>query len=335
MANKQTIIRAEMTNYSTIRNEVLLDKNLSDPAKILLIRMLNNSEEWIINVSFFRKQMNWSTDKLCGAMNSLEKNGYLIRKRIDGAWEYIIKEIGISENQISEIQICGNQISENQTLDKPNFNKPNLKEEKEKRKDEEDVDTGISTSEKNSQPQQPKSSSLKDEFLSEEKVIEIFKSNFKDKEKGERIARTAIENGRTFKVKFAVDDIKRYCDKVKATDNIQGSSSPTSSFEYKEEEKSIQRYVDIYPEYTEFIFFCNAIYDPTLMATIKNSSTATNQQLFENEMDKIYEEQRHTYANSPTNDISKLIFNKQDGFITKNKYIKEYLIKERNLQITE
>lgn len=263
MANKQTINRAEKTNFSTIRNEVLIDTKLSDSAKILLIRMLNNSEEWVINVSFYRKQMNWSTDKLSAAMNSLEKNGYLIRKRIEGGWEYIINEIGISENHISEKQICGKQISENQTLYKINFTKNNLRKEKEKEKDEEVVVTNLSTGEffeqENQQPQQP---IFENKFLTNEEVVDIFKSNFEDKTKGERIARTAIENGRSFKPRFAYEDIKRYCDKVKETDNIQGSTTPTTSFENKEEEiyieaPSIQKWLRDPFNFNDIKFICS------------------------------------------------------------------------------
>lgn len=84
-------------NYTTISKYHLSDKNLSLKAKGLLSLMLSLPKDWDYSVRGLSVICKETKDTINGILNELEKNNYLIRKRIykDGKiieWEYNIYE---------------------------------------------------------------------------------------------------------------------------------------------------------------------------------------------------------------------------------------------------
>lgn len=77
--SKTTVHRIPLNKgrYTTISRNVLMSKDLTDPAKTLLQICLNNSEDWKLVLSFYRKQLGWSNDKLSNAVKCLIENGFL------------------------------------------------------------------------------------------------------------------------------------------------------------------------------------------------------------------------------------------------------------------
>ena len=84
-------------DYTTISNFHLKDKNLSLKAKGLLSMMLSLPEDWDYSVKGLTAICLESKNTINSILNELEKNNYLVRKRIyiDGKiseWEYNIYE---------------------------------------------------------------------------------------------------------------------------------------------------------------------------------------------------------------------------------------------------
>ena len=114
-------------DYTTICNYHLKDKNLSLKAKGLLSLMLSLPENWDYSVRGLSKICKETKDTINGILNELEKNNYLVRKRIYengkiSEWEYIIYETNnlCHKNQDIENQDIGfydnNKILNNKIL---------------------------------------------------------------------------------------------------------------------------------------------------------------------------------------------------------------------------
>ncbi len=90
-----TIHRIELKEgrFATISINVLKNPNLTEPAKVLLTLMLNNSESWNIVLVYYQKMLDWSKNKLADAVENLRVNGYL-KKGEKGRRYYIISEYG-------------------------------------------------------------------------------------------------------------------------------------------------------------------------------------------------------------------------------------------------
>ena len=97
-------------NYTTMSNFHLQDNNLSLKAKGLLSLMLSLPENWDYSVRGLEKICIETKDTINGILNELEKNNYLIRRRIycNGKishWEYDIYESNLHpKNQDIEKQ---------------------------------------------------------------------------------------------------------------------------------------------------------------------------------------------------------------------------------------
>lgn len=79
---KNTIIRVNPTegNYATISNNILFNPKLTSDAKVLLQILLNNKEDWDINLAFYSKKFGWGTHKQSKIIKNLNENGYLVKK---------------------------------------------------------------------------------------------------------------------------------------------------------------------------------------------------------------------------------------------------------------
>lgn len=96
-----TVYRIELVkgNYTTIARLTLLNPNLTDSAKTLLQLCLNNIEGWTLSLTYFRKKLKWSNDKMAGAVENLITNGYMTKEKLPrGAkgfkYKYVISELG-------------------------------------------------------------------------------------------------------------------------------------------------------------------------------------------------------------------------------------------------
>lgn len=118
------------TNYTTIDNGIFKDKRLSLKAKGLLVTMLSLPEEWNYTIEGLNTILKEGKDSIRGAINELEKCGYLFRNRVRDEngrlkdTEYIVYEKPTLEEPTSE----------NPTLDKPTqLNKKELNKKEEKK----------------------------------------------------------------------------------------------------------------------------------------------------------------------------------------------------------
>lgn len=91
-------------SYSTIDNKALKNPDLSDSGLRLLILLLNQPPTWVINLTYFQHQLDWSQKKLAKTTKHLIQLGYLqkqkIRKEGKNGFKY--------EYTISESLICRN-----------------------------------------------------------------------------------------------------------------------------------------------------------------------------------------------------------------------------------
>lgn len=93
-------IPQEKGNYTTVSRNILMNPNLTDSAKTLLQLCLNNTEDWKLVLSFYRKKLRWSNDKLSYAVTNLIENGYLRKDKYSKGkgngfyYTYIISEYG-------------------------------------------------------------------------------------------------------------------------------------------------------------------------------------------------------------------------------------------------
>lgn len=107
-------IDLEKGKYTTVSRAILMNPNLKDSAKTLLQLMLNNVESWKLRLSYYRKELNWSNDKMAAAVANLIENGYLKKdKHSKGQgkgfyYTYIISEFGNlnpNREQVEETEV--------------------------------------------------------------------------------------------------------------------------------------------------------------------------------------------------------------------------------------
>lgn len=97
-----TIIRRDLQDgeFATISNKIMMDTNLTSDAFRFLMILLNNSNEWEIQVGFFSRKLGWDRKKTAKVIANLVEAGYLKYKKIPLGrhlgFEYIytISELG-------------------------------------------------------------------------------------------------------------------------------------------------------------------------------------------------------------------------------------------------
>jgi len=86
--------------FSTINNSTLMNNTLSSDAKVLLQLLLNNTEEWNVNLKFYSDRFKWNGQKQAKVVKELKDNGYLNVTRFSKGnsngfdYFYIISEYG-------------------------------------------------------------------------------------------------------------------------------------------------------------------------------------------------------------------------------------------------
>lgn len=63
--------------FSTISNNILMNTTLSSDAKVLLHLLLNNTEEWNVNLQFYSDRFKWNGQKQARVIKELKDNGFL------------------------------------------------------------------------------------------------------------------------------------------------------------------------------------------------------------------------------------------------------------------
>jgi len=96
-------------NYATIQNKILFDNNLTSSSIQLLILLLNNDENWNINLEFYKKKLKWCSDKMTKVIENLMANGYVNRiQKSKGrgkgfGYYYTISEYGnLNKKEVTE-----------------------------------------------------------------------------------------------------------------------------------------------------------------------------------------------------------------------------------------
>lgn len=76
---KDKIIRdnQEVIQFVRLTTTTFFDERLTDSACRLLIAMLNNADDWNVNVTYYGNKLGWSPGKTAGAKKNLMKFGYL------------------------------------------------------------------------------------------------------------------------------------------------------------------------------------------------------------------------------------------------------------------
>ena len=93
-------IDLEKGNYTTISRNILISTELTDSAKTLLQLCLNNTSEWKLVLSHYRKVLKWSNDKMAYAVSNLIEYGYLKKEKLPNGkgkgftYLYIVSEFG-------------------------------------------------------------------------------------------------------------------------------------------------------------------------------------------------------------------------------------------------
>lgn len=120
--NRTTINRANEAagSYYTLAKETFEDPNLNSDAIRLLMRMLNNTDGYIINLTVFGQNFGWSRSKTTKTYKMLEDSGYAKREqlRVGGrlvGYDYTVYETKSQphvKNEIPEKQDSEKQISD-------------------------------------------------------------------------------------------------------------------------------------------------------------------------------------------------------------------------------
>ena len=93
-------INLEKGKYTTISRSILISPNLRDSSKTLIQLLLNNTNDWVLVLSFYQKLLGWSNDKMTGAVADLIENGYLKKNKFSRGkdkgfyYTYIVSEFG-------------------------------------------------------------------------------------------------------------------------------------------------------------------------------------------------------------------------------------------------
>ena len=121
------------TNYTTIDNNILKNKNLSLKARGLLVTMLSLPDEWDYTVNGLCSILKDGKSSIQSALKELEENGYLVRvqtKDENGRFsstDYTLYEIPLAEKPLTENPSTDNLLTENQ----PQLNTNKLNKNKE------------------------------------------------------------------------------------------------------------------------------------------------------------------------------------------------------------
>lgn len=121
------------TNYTTIDNNILKNKNLSLKARGLLVTMLSLPDEWDYTVNGLCSILKDGKSSIQSALKELEENGYLVRvqtKDENGRFsstDYTLYEIPLAEKPLTENPSTDNLSTENQ----PQLNTNKLNKNKE------------------------------------------------------------------------------------------------------------------------------------------------------------------------------------------------------------
>lgn len=82
--------------FDKISRKITRDTNLTDSAYRLLVLIINNSDDWKINTTYYKNILNWSNTKLSNATKNLIELGYIKRTKINKGnkgFEYIYEII--------------------------------------------------------------------------------------------------------------------------------------------------------------------------------------------------------------------------------------------------
>jgi len=134
----------ESIQFVRLTTTTFNDKRLTDTACRLLVAMLNNSDDWEINVTYYGNKFGWSPSKTASAKKNLVECGYLVEHSVmtskGKVYHYSIYETPINkeeeQNQISNVRKpkLGNRSQETDVrkLDTNNTNREKIKADKSK-----------------------------------------------------------------------------------------------------------------------------------------------------------------------------------------------------------
>ncbi len=125
-----TVYRIDLVKgkYTTISRKILMNPKLRDSSKTLLQLILNNTDEWVLILGYYQRELKWSNDKMTGAVAELIQHGYLKKEKHSKGkdkgfyYTYIISEFGNlnpNKEQVSEEEILT-------SLKNDNFNLNNI-----------------------------------------------------------------------------------------------------------------------------------------------------------------------------------------------------------------
>jgi hypothetical protein len=83
MNNKKIRTKKKSGSFITIDTKIISDKNLSSNAKILLISILSDSDNFEVSQSLYCKRLGWEKNQFTRAIEQLEKYGYVKRTKLD------------------------------------------------------------------------------------------------------------------------------------------------------------------------------------------------------------------------------------------------------------
>lgn len=75
--------------YTVVTNNIIVDKNLTDAGKVLLIYLLSNSKTWKVYGNVTADTLSWGRDKFTKTVRELHNAGYIQREqtREKGKWD--------------------------------------------------------------------------------------------------------------------------------------------------------------------------------------------------------------------------------------------------------
>lgn len=82
----------EAGTFTSVPNKLLHNPNLSVLAKMLLIQLLSDSDDFTVSPTLYAKRMNVSESSIYNALKELEQKGYVKRKEIKTAIKGLKKE---------------------------------------------------------------------------------------------------------------------------------------------------------------------------------------------------------------------------------------------------
>ena len=191
-----TIIRIPTNNgnFATITNSVIYNQNLSVDAKLLLIAILNKSDNWDINLEFYAKKFGFPIKRITKAISNLINNGYVSRKRKGKLYIYKVSEYGNLTSKEETFEVTVNKLIEEPVIAEA-LPQPVVQTEIKLEQTEDEIPT----------PEQI--NLIQDELkvlFHQEKIDEV----------GEKIAEF-ISNGQLTATNFNIEKIKRFIAKQK------------------------------------------------------------------------------------------------------------------------